>query len=238
MNSCLSISAVLAASTEDGGGWGGASGAIGFDANAAEIEHLARREGSASVTYLHALAAIDHEHPFAQKKRGQPDCQRNAWPRTSAKQYAELVHAERTAPPAGAGRSVVVPEYLKQNDVKSLDFLKIDVDGKDFDVLNSFDQALSGLAVLGVGVEVNFCGSDCETDNTFHNTDRFLKARGFELLTLSTRRYSVGALPSRFLGGAAPRRRVESCKGTPCTRATWRAASTTTLQTPSARTSS
>ena len=98
----------------------------------------------------------------------------------------------------------MVPEYLEQKGVKSLDFLKIDVDGKDFDVLNSFDHALSDLAVVGVGVEVNFCGSDSETDNTFHNMDRFLKARGFELLTLSTRRYSVSALPSRFLGGAGP----------------------------------
>jgi hypothetical protein len=194
--------------------------AIGFDANAAEIENLSGREGSANVVYLNALATIDPNHPFAKKKQGQQDCQRNTWPRTSAKQYIDILHArrrsaahsesptpnpERAEPPAGAGPiAVVVPEYLQQNGITSVDFLKIDVDGKDFDVLNSFDQALSDLAVLGVGVEVNFCGSDCETDNTFHNMDRFLKARGFELLTLSTRRYSVGALPSRFLGGAGP----------------------------------
>src|SRR5579862_2418882 len=186
--------------------------AIGFDVNTAEIERLAARESSANVTYLNALAAISPDHPFARKKEGQPDCQRNTWPRTSAKQYVDLVHPERApathteacasepgraAPPASKEPvPSVVPEYLQQTGVKSLDFLKIDVDGKDFDVLNSFDQALSGLAVLGVGVEVNFFGSDCETDNTFHNMDRFLKARGFELLTLSTRRYSVGALPS------------------------------------------
>lgn len=194
--------------------------AIGFDANAAEIERLTARESSANVTYLNALAAIAPDHPFAKKKEGQPDCQRNPWPRTSAKQYVDLVHPERapsahteacasepgraTMPASEEPLPVVVQEYLQQNGVKSLDFLKIDVDGKDFDVLNSFDQALSGLAVLGVGVEVNFFGSDCETGNTFHNMDRFLKARGFELLALSTRRYSVGALPGRFLGGAGP----------------------------------
>ena len=179
--------------------------AIGFDANAAEIERLAAREGNGSVTYLNALAAIDPDHPFAQKKAGRQDCRRNTWPRTSAKQYVEMVHPERGKIARREQPAVVaVPKYLEQNGIGSLDFLKIDVDGKDFDVLNSFDQALSGLAVLAVGVEVNFCGSDCETDNTFHNMDRFLKARGFELLTLSTRRYSVGALPSRFLGGAGP----------------------------------
>jgi FkbM family methyltransferase len=181
--------------------------AIGFDANAREIEALRGRGGNANVTYLNALAGIDPDHPFAKKKGDKPDCQRNPWPRMSAKQYLEFVHPARGAPnpPVGAGpAAVVVPEYLKQNGIESVDFLKIDVDGKDFDVLNSFDQALSDLAVLGVGVEVTFCGSDCETDNTFHNMDRFLKARGLELLTLSTRRYSVGALPSRFLGGAGP----------------------------------
>ncbi len=53
----------------------------------------------------------------------------------------------------------MVPEYLKQIGTTSVDFLKIDIDGGDFDVLNSFDQqALAGLAVLGVGVEINFCG--------------------------------------------------------------------------------
>jgi hypothetical protein len=194
--------------------------AIGFDASAAEIENLRGREGSTNLTYLNALATINPNHPFAQKKAGQQDCQRNAWPRTSAKQYVDLVHAahrsaahseapapspESSEPPTEAGPiAIMVPEYLQQNGITSVDFLKIDVDGKDFDLLNSFDEALSDLAVLGVGVEVNFCGSDCDTDNTFHNIDRFLKARGFELLTLSTRCYSVGALPSRFLGGAGP----------------------------------
>jgi hypothetical protein len=183
--------------------------AIGFDANPAEIENLKGRVGNANVTYLNTVATIDLQHPFAKRKAGQQDCQRNTWPRTSAKQYVDLVHQREPAgqgetPAFSPGRAaVVVPEYLQQSGV-NLDFLKIDVDGKDFDVLNSFDQALSDLAVMGVGVEVNFCGSDCETDNTFHNVDRFLKARGFELFALSTRRYSVAALPSRFLGGAGP----------------------------------
>jgi FkbM family methyltransferase len=181
--------------------------AIAIDANPAEIAKLAAGRGSGNVTYLNALAAIHPDHPFAKKKQGQPDWERVVWPRMSAKEYLDLVRPARGAsnPTAGAvPATVVVPEYLKQNGAKSVDFLKIDIDGKDFDVLNSFDQALAGFAVLGVGVEVNFCGSDSETENTFHNMDRFLKAHGFELLTLSTRRYSVGALPSRFLGGPGP----------------------------------
>jgi FkbM family methyltransferase len=178
--------------------------AIGVDPNAEEIRRLTARENNSNVIYLNAAAAIQSDNPFAMKKQGQPDCQRNSWPRTSAKRYVEILHPELDRATLASAPAIVLPEYLAQNSVKSLDFLKIDVDGKDFDVLNSFEQALADLSVLGVGVEVNFCGSDSETDNTFHNMDRFLKARGFELLTLSTRRYSVRALPSRFLGGAGP----------------------------------
>jgi len=53
-----------------------------------------------------------------------------------------------------------------------------------------------------VGIEVRFWGSACETDGTFHNVDRFLKARGFELFNLTLRRYSTSALPSQFVGRA------------------------------------
>lgn len=178
--------------------------AIGVDANTEEVRRLTARESNSNVIYLNAAAGIDANHPFAVKKRGKPDWERNSWPRTSAKRYIEIVHPEleRVAPPNAP--SIVLPEYLQKNGFTSLDFLKIDIDGKDFDVLNSFEQALADFSVLGVGVEVNFCGSDAETDNTFHNMDRFLKACGFELLTLSTRRYSVRALPSRFRGGAGP----------------------------------
>jgi len=178
--------------------------AIGVDANAEEIRRLTGRKTNSNVTYLNAIAAIDPTHPFAAKKRVQPDLQRNSWPRTSTKRYIEIVHPERDRASAPSVPSIVLPDYLQKNGLTKLDFLKIDIDGKDFDVLNSFEHALAELSVLGVGVEVNFCGSDSETDNTFHNMDRFLKARGFELLALSTRRYSVRALPSRFLGGAGP----------------------------------
>jgi lipoprotein signal peptidase len=95
---------------------------------------------------------------------------------------------------------IVVPDYLRDNGVDNVDFLKIDIDAKDFEVLNSFDSALETLGILGLQLEVNFFGSQIETDHTFHNTDRFLKARGFELFDLTgIRRYSLAALPSRYL---------------------------------------
>src|SRR5215470_934888 len=97
-----------------------------------------------------------------------------------------------------ADKSVVVPEYLQDLGIRSMDFVKIDVDGKDFEILHTFDRALRGMDVPGVGVEVRYWGSHEDKEGAFHNIDRFLKERGFELFNLTIRRYSTNALPSRF----------------------------------------
>jgi len=100
----------------------------------------------------------------------------------------ELVAANQWSEMKQAEESIVMPAYLDREGIDSLDFLKIDVDGADFEILNSFDEALDRLGVLGVGIEINYFGSASDTDHTFHNVDRFMKARGFELFGLSVRR--------------------------------------------------
>ena len=187
--------------------------ALGIDPDVGEIERLRGREKNPRISYLNAFAGIAAEHPFAVKRRGKIDRDRDPWTRLSTPRYMEQVYPKaskvtekekrsanlwREAQLADPAAAVVIPEYLRRADIGSVDFLKIDVDGKDFDILNSFDRALSDLQVLGVGIEVRFWGSAEETDGTLHNVDRFLKARGFELFNLSTRRYSTAALPSRF----------------------------------------
>ena len=47
---------------------------------------------------------------------------------------------------APESQTLVVPEHLVANGVASVDFLKIDVDGADLEVLHSFDAALESLA--------------------------------------------------------------------------------------------
>lgn len=187
--------------------------ALGIDPDVNEIERLRGQEKNVRISYLNAFAGIAAEHPYAVKRRGKTERDRDPWARLSTPRYMELVYPKgrrvtekekrsanlwpgaHLADPAAA---VVIPEYLKSTGMGSLDFLKIDVDGKDFDILNSFDRALSDLEVMGVGIEVRYWGSAEETDGTLHNIDRFLKAQGFELFNLSIRRYSTAALPSRF----------------------------------------
>lgn len=191
--------------------------AIGIDADVAEIERLRAAEKNPGVTYLSAFAGIAPDHPFAMKKKGKPDLERNPWPRLSTARYMEIAYPKGKLVTDKEKRSanlwpesqlanpespVMVPEYLRSAGIESFDFLKIDVDGKDFDILHSCDRALTDCGVMGVGIEVRFWGSHEETDGAFHNVDQFLKAQGFELFNLSIRRYSTSALPSRFSGRA------------------------------------
>jgi FkbM family methyltransferase len=186
--------------------------AIGIDPNLTEIDRLKRTETHAGIQYVAAFAGIAPDHPLALRKTGRSDWGRNPWDRLSTARSLrgmkeqQLSGAERTAANlwpdvelADAARPLVIPEYLRERGVQNVDFLKIDIDGKDLDVLQSFDSALERLGVLGLGLEVNFHGSDADTDHTLHNTDRYMKAQGFELFNLTVRRYSLAALPSRYL---------------------------------------
>jgi hypothetical protein len=100
-----------------------------------------------------------------------------------------------------ASAGINLTDYLLTRNLDRVDFIKIDVDGPDFAVLNSLDAWLDKHAVLGFLLEVNFVGSEIESDHTFHNTDRFMRSKGFDLFDLSIRRYSTSVLPSPYHSG-------------------------------------
>jgi Methyltransferase FkbM domain len=194
------------------GQFGAALRAWGFDPDVQDVERLRQAETRDGVTYVAAYAGLDESHPFRTKRGAGDPWGRNPWGRLSVAYAHEvlrnraLTDAQRTEANmwsdvelAPESQTVVVPEHLVANGVTSVDFLKIDVDGVDLEVLYSFDAALESLQITGASLEVNFFGSESETDNTLHNTDRFMKAHGFELFDLTLRRYSVAALPSPFV---------------------------------------
>jgi Methyltransferase FkbM domain len=97
---------------------------------------------------------------------------------------------------------VFLPDFLAAHGIQSIDFLKLDVDGQDFEVLLSLESWLGEAQCLGLMVEVCYFGSADETDHTFHNVDRYLKRLGFELFdVLPMYRYSTKALPAPFIRG-------------------------------------
>src|SRR4029450_3480486 len=192
--------------------------ALAIDPNIAEIERLRSVETHPGIRYLAALAGLPSDHPFALQKAGQSHWGRSPWARLTVAKSLQMMKSVAPLPPPDmvaanqwtemklADEVIVIPAYLRDRGIASFDFLKIDVDGADFDILNSLHQDLDPLGVLRVGIEINYFGSTSDTDHTFHNVDRFMRARGFELFGMTVNRYSLGARPSRNLGRLPARR--------------------------------
>jgi len=100
------------------------------------------------------------------------------------------------AEPAAA---IVLADFLSARDVQTIDFVKMDVDGKDFEILQSMSTLIDETKILGFGLEINYFGTSNDTDHTFHNTDRFMRQRDFDLFGLTVRHYSNRKLPGKYL---------------------------------------
>ncbi len=189
--------------------------AVGFDASIEECERLTHVETHPDIKYVGAFVGLPSDHAFAiaHAAAGSPRYRRNPFPRFSASRVAnreqenlekapleeKLVHnawmMTRLADPQAF---VVVPEVLERLGWDDIDLLKIDIDGPDFEVLHSFDGRFDDLSLLAARLEVNLTGGSGATEHVFHNTDRFMRERGFELFALDVRTYSMSTLPAPF----------------------------------------
>lgn len=187
--------------------------AIGFDASIDECERLTREEKHPNIQYVAGFASLPANHPFAIKMKGKPPFNRFPFDRFSAARTLELRrdrieaatlteklqhNAWNSTRLANPDEPVVVPWMLKELGYADVDFLKIDIDSLDYQVLHSFDDHLDALGLLAARLEVCLFGNADETEQTFHNTDRFMRARGFELFDLEVRHYSMAALPAPY----------------------------------------
>jgi hypothetical protein len=187
--------------------------AVGFDANRAEIDRMAAEETNPKVNYVCGLVGLPDDDPSASRLSAGAYWDRIvsttlSTARSAATEqghvYSGLTYLGpqqpwselgATAPPPARPPSITLGDYLPKHGFSDIDFLKLDVDGPDFLILRSISALLSRPETLGVTVEVNFFGSDNADVHTFHNTDRLMRACGFELFNLSVRRYSSAALP-------------------------------------------
>jgi Methyltransferase FkbM domain len=185
---------------------------FGFDPNLAEVERLRQRETLPDVTYWAGFVGASPTDPFVIRKGAAPDVSRNPWNRLAAaatlerRAIASLSSAEKTqmnlwrqtelAEPAA---EIVLSDFFSARDVQTIDFVKIDVDGKDFEILQSMSALIDHTKVLGFGLEINYVGTSNDTDHTFHNTDRFMRQRDFDLFGLTVRHYSNRRLPGKYL---------------------------------------
>lgn len=188
--------------------------AIGIDASKAECARLAKAEAQAGIEYVPTFVAGVADKPV-DLERGQASPlimavrERLSFMRTREIRQARLAQAEieeklrhnawEMTELADKARPVLVSELLAQRGWTEFDYFKLDIDGSDFEVLRTFDGKFGAAGVLGVQLEVNFVGTDSETDHTFHNTDRFMRRQGYELIRLDVRTYSSRALPGRYV---------------------------------------
>lgn len=173
--------------------------AHGFDPIITECERLAAVETRPHVHY-HAAAVASSANPAC---GGDPSRFFAGFADTSAAAALERqmeADIRRNTAPAGALSPAIVglDDFMAQQALFYLDFLKVDVDGRDLDVLRSGIRSLEEGRVGAVAVEVTFIGPGGPDDNTFHNLDRLLRQSGMELANLEPWRYSLKELPSRF----------------------------------------
>ena len=187
--------------------------AVAFDASIDECERLTAQEPHPDVKYIGGFTGLEPDHPFAKLTAGKPFLTRNPFSRTSAARTFQI-QKERLATASlteklhhnawnltrlGDPESlVIVPRALAELGWSDVDLLKIDIDGPDFRVLHSFDGNLDSLCLLAARLEVNLCGGTDVGEHVFHNTDRFMRDRGFELFGLDVRTYSSAHLPAPF----------------------------------------
>jgi hypothetical protein len=187
--------------------------AVAFDASVDECERLTLAETHPDIKYIAGFVGLPPDHPFASRVAGKPRYVRNPFPRSSAGRMYHLQQEKLKAASleeklhhnawtmtqlADPAKPVVVPKVLMELGWTDVDFMKIDIDGPDFEVLNSFDGYLDELGLLAARMEVNLVGGTGDWEHVFHNTERFMRDRGFELLGLDVRTYAMSALPSPF----------------------------------------
>ncbi len=186
---------------------------VAFDASVDECERLTAAEMHPNIKYIAGFVGLLPDHPFARQVAGKPRHMRNFFSRTSASRIAMLQEERLKSASleeklrhnawgmtnlADPQKVVVVPAVLNELGWPDVDLMKIDIDGPDFEVLHSFDGQFDELGLLAARLEVNLYGNSDAWEHTFHNTDRFMRARGFELFALDVRTYSMSALPSPF----------------------------------------
>ena len=188
--------------------------ALAIDASVAECERLQKGETSPDVEYVAAFVAGSATKKIDPTRSQASDLilavrERLSFMRTLELRASRLARAEiedklrhnawDKTRLADAGQPLVVPQLLASRSWRDVDYLKIDIDGSDWEVLQTFAGKFSGLGVLGVQLEVNFVGTDAPTEHAFHNTDRFMRQQGYELFRLDVRTYSSRALPARYV---------------------------------------
>ncbi len=182
---------------------------IGFDPLTTEIERLNRLGRGPNRRYFAAhLGSPEHSEMLQDSELVDAVASRNnqSWDRTSTARAAKLMAYDQTVDYQGGNRNVILSEerfsldsFCEDHSQQRVDFIKIDTDGHDLEVLLGAKSTLEKSPVLGVMVETQFHGPLHRFGNTFVNIDSYLRSNGFSLFDMASYRYSRAALPLPFV---------------------------------------
>ena len=183
--------------------------ALGFEPLVHEVERLNSTEPDAKVRYVAAFVGCQgYDQLFPPQLRdhrpGESIWKSPTYRRTSAARALTLLGIDYAREKYNAavetvysGQRVQLDEALA-GEYGAVDFIKVDTDGHDYEVLLGAERLLREGRVLGLSVEVQLHGPAHDHANVFCNIDRFLRGLGFALFDLEVYRYTRGVLPGRF----------------------------------------
>ena len=188
--------------------FGGDLIAVGFDPLVAEVERLNQANTHSGIRYYSGYVGYgQYDRLFPEALRGQKVKTRDNQPfrRSSAVRATAVMkydYIQRHFDPAGAGvytqSRIELDEFLERDAPSDPDFIKVDTDGSDYQVLLGAERTLREKPVLGLSVECQFHGPVHAHANLFSNIDTLLRSHGFSLFDLEPYSYSRAALPRPF----------------------------------------
>lgn len=185
--------------------------ACGIDPQLSEIERLQREERNPDVHYHAALVGLPDDDEF--HKRRADDARRwSAYFHPLARSSGFLA-TERAKEAGGrsladlntwteeelATEKLTLADFIREQGLRNVDFVKTDTDGSDLEVLLSAVDVVKETGILGFMVETSYNAQPSDTESSIANVDRLLRDQGFLLYTLSVLRYSRAALPAPFV---------------------------------------
>jgi FkbM family methyltransferase len=177
--------------------------AVGFDPLIKEVERLNAIHQNGNQRYYPNLVGYKRYNELVPPGHvAQP----SLYERTSATRAQQLVRCDyartyydQTGKGLFAEDLIELDEFFLRTHPMDVDFVKIDTDGSDYQVLLGAQELLVRSPVLGVAVECQFHGPVHDAGNTFANIDRLLRQAGFSLFDMEVYRYSRAALPKPFV---------------------------------------
>ncbi len=170
---------------------------VAFEPDAAECARLNAANRDAGVVYYpYALAGRTGTRTFHVRGFG-AGC--SFFPCTDRRALARFFPDDFVASLVGE-REVVLDvvafdDFAARERLPPPDFMKLDVEGAELEILEGAPRALEGL--LGACVEVHF-DETLAPAAPFWRVDRFMQAQGFRLFDLDVSRYARRALPQPY----------------------------------------